>query len=127
MASKLTLRGNWWYTYVCVSDRKTGTKKQYPIKLKPKGDKKEAYICLDEVNQKEKYIKAGLKVDFSWNNDNIGRSKVSKLNIKDAIDEWLKVRKKFWLAPIFFFLILLGFLIVLTEGTAIAPFIYALF
>ena len=41
--------------------------------------------------------------------------------------DYMRVRKKFWLAPIVFFLLLFGTLIVLTEGTAIAPFIYALF
>ena len=40
---------------------------------------------------------------------------------------FLKVRKKWWLAPIVVFLLLLSLLIVLTEGSAIAPFIYALF
>jgi hypothetical protein len=44
-------------------------------------------------------------------------------------DLWgfLKVRKKFWLLPIILFLILFGVLIVLTSGSAIAPFIYAIF
>ena len=44
-------------------------------------------------------------------------------------DLWgfLKVRKKFWLLPIILVLILFGALIVLTSGTAIAPFIYAIF
>lgn len=41
--------------------------------------------------------------------------------------DFMKVRKKWWLAPIFTTLILLGFLIVLTQGSAVAPFIYALF
>lgn len=40
---------------------------------------------------------------------------------------FLKVRKKFWLLPIFIVLILMGGLIVLTQGSAIAPFIYTLF
>ncbi len=40
---------------------------------------------------------------------------------------FLRVRKKWWLAPIVVFLLLLSLLIVLTEGSAIAPFIYALF
>lgn len=40
---------------------------------------------------------------------------------------FMKVRKKFWLAPIIFILLLLGSLLVLTQGTAIAPFIYTLF
>jgi len=44
-------------------------------------------------------------------------------------DLWgfLKVRKKFWLLPIILVLMLFGVLIVLTSGTAIAPFIYAVF
>jgi hypothetical protein len=44
-------------------------------------------------------------------------------------DLWgfLKVRKKFWLLPIILFMLLFGVLIVLTSGSAIAPFIYAIF
>jgi len=44
-------------------------------------------------------------------------------------DLWgfMRVRKKFWLAPLILVLILLGTLIVLTQGTVIAPFIYTLF
>jgi hypothetical protein len=39
----------------------------------------------------------------------------------------MKERKKFWLAPIIIVMLLLGGLIVLTQGSAIAPFIYTLF
>ncbi len=44
-------------------------------------------------------------------------------------DLWafMRVRKKFWLAPIIVILVLLGALIVLTQGSAVAPFIYTLF
>jgi hypothetical protein len=44
-------------------------------------------------------------------------------------DLWgfMKVRKKFWLAPIIIVLLLLGGLIVLSQGSAVAPFIYTLF
>jgi len=44
-------------------------------------------------------------------------------------DLWgfLKTRKKFWLLPIILFLLLFGVLVVLTGGSAIAPFIYAIF
>lgn len=44
-------------------------------------------------------------------------------------DLWrfLKVRKKFWLLPIVVILSLVGALVVLTQGSALAPFIYALF
>tara|TARA_B100001057_G_C22346372_1_gene755294 strand:+ start:368 stop:520 length:153 start_codon:yes stop_codon:yes gene_type:complete len=41
--------------------------------------------------------------------------------------EFLKVRKKYWLLPIIFVLIVFGGLIVLTQGSAIAPFIYTIF
>jgi hypothetical protein len=41
--------------------------------------------------------------------------------------DFMKVRKKFWLAPIILVLLLFGALIVLTSGSAIAPFIYTLF
>jgi len=40
---------------------------------------------------------------------------------------FLRVRKKWWLTPIILFLLLISLLIVLTEGSAIAPFIYTLF
>lgn len=45
------------------------------------------------------------------------------------IDLWrfMRVRKKFWLAPIISVLLLLGALIVFTQGSAVAPFIYTLF
>jgi len=44
-------------------------------------------------------------------------------------DLWLfmRERKKFWLAPIIFVMLLLGGLIVLAQGSAVAPFIYTLF
>ena len=44
-------------------------------------------------------------------------------------DIWafLKVRKKFWLLPLIIVLIIFGVIIVLTSGSAIAPFIYTLF
>ena len=41
--------------------------------------------------------------------------------------EYLKVRKKWWLGPIIISLALFGALIIMTEGSAVAPFIYALF
>ena len=41
--------------------------------------------------------------------------------------EFIKIRKKFWLLPIIIILLLFGALIVFTESSAIAPFIYTLF
>jgi len=40
---------------------------------------------------------------------------------------FMKVRKKYWLLPIIIFLVLLGALIFMTQGSAVAPFIYTLF
>ena len=40
---------------------------------------------------------------------------------------FLRVRKKFWLLPIIIMLVIFGGLIVLSQGSAVAPFIYTLF
>lgn len=48
----------------------------------------------------------------------------SKLTL---IWEFLNVRKKWWLTPIVLVLLLLSLLIVLSQGSAVAPFIYAIF
>ena len=44
-------------------------------------------------------------------------------------DLWgfMRERKKFWLAPIIIVMVLLGVLIVLAQGSAVAPFVYTLF
>jgi len=52
---------------------------------------------------------------------------MSRLSIIAEFWEFLKVSKKWWLIPIILCLILLGALIVFTEGSALAPFIYTLF
>jgi len=41
--------------------------------------------------------------------------------------EFLKVRKKYWLLPILLVLVLFGGLIILSQGSAVAPFIYTIF
>jgi hypothetical protein len=46
--------------------------------------------------------------------------------LKDLWD-FMRERKKFWLAPIVIVMVLLGALIVLSQGSAVAPFIYTLF
>jgi hypothetical protein len=46
--------------------------------------------------------------------------------IRDLWD-FRRVRKKFWMAPLIIVMVLLGALIVLTQGSAVAPFIYTLF
>ncbi len=52
---------------------------------------------------------------------------MSKVTILREFWNFLRVRKKFWLAPIVVVLVLLSLLIVLTQGSALAPFVYALF
>jgi hypothetical protein len=46
--------------------------------------------------------------------------------LKDLWD-FMRERKKFWLAPIIIVMVLLGVLIVVAQGSAVAPFIYTLF
>lgn len=41
--------------------------------------------------------------------------------------DYLKMRKRFWLLPIIIMMLLLGLLLVFTEGSALSPFIYVLF
>tara|TARA_A100001388_G_scaffold211501_1_gene162024 strand:- start:103 stop:264 length:162 start_codon:yes stop_codon:yes gene_type:complete len=53
--------------------------------------------------------------------------------MKDFIDlvkdfwDFLKVRKKYWLAPLIITIVLMGTLIVFTQGSVVAPFIYSIF
>jgi hypothetical protein len=50
-----------------------------------------------------------------------------RMGIIGELWSFMKVRKKWWLGPIIFMLLLLGLLIVFTQGSALAPFIYTLF
>ena len=52
---------------------------------------------------------------------------MGKLGILIEFWDFWKVRKKWWLTPIMVVMLLLAALIVLTESTAVAPFIYTLF
>jgi hypothetical protein len=49
------------------------------------------------------------------------------LSIVAELWSFLRVRKKYWLLPVVVMLALMGGLIVLTKGSAVAPFIYTLF
>lgn len=55
------------------------------------------------------------------------RGMTGKFEILSEFYDFMKERKKWWLGPIVFMMIVLGLLIVLTQGSAVAPFIYALF
>ena len=46
--------------------------------------------------------------------------------VKDIWD-FMKVRKKYWLAPLIITIVLMGALIVFTQGSVVAPFIYSIF
>jgi hypothetical protein len=52
---------------------------------------------------------------------------MGKFAIMKEFWDFLKVRKKWWLTPIVLVLVLLGFLIVFTQSSALSPFIYTLF
>lgn len=52
---------------------------------------------------------------------------MNKLKIIVEFFQFLKLRRKYWLTPIVAVLLLLSLLIVLTQGSALAPFIYSLF
>ena len=49
------------------------------------------------------------------------------MNLVIELWRFMRVRKKFWLLPIFIVMFLLGGLLILTQGSAVAPFIYTLF
>ena len=49
------------------------------------------------------------------------------LDLLKDIWDYLRVRKKYWLAPLIFTILLMGALIIFTQGSVIAPFIYTIF
>ena len=55
--------------------------------------------------------------------------KISFNNMSFLLEFWkfLRIRKKFWLLPIILVLALFGGLIILSQGSAVAPFIYTIF
>ncbi len=52
---------------------------------------------------------------------------MSKLSIVLEFCQFMTARKKYWLLPIILMLVALGALMILTEGSVLAPFIYAVF
>lgn len=49
------------------------------------------------------------------------------MSLLQELWRFLRVRKKYWLMPIVLLMLLIGGFVVLTQGSAIAPFIYTLF
>lgn len=52
---------------------------------------------------------------------------MSRLAVVKDLWGFLRIRKKWWLTPIIALMLLLGLLVVFTQGSALAPFIYTLF
>ncbi len=55
------------------------------------------------------------------------KESIARLSIFKELWEFMRVRKKWWLGPILFMMVALSVLIVVTEKSVVAPFIYALF
>ena len=51
----------------------------------------------------------------------------SKLSIFGELWAFMKTQKKWWIGPIILVLVLMGLILILTQGSALAPFIYTLF
>ena len=49
------------------------------------------------------------------------------IDLTKDIWDFLKVRKKYWLAPLIITIVLMGALLVFTQGSVVAPFIYSIF
>ena len=49
------------------------------------------------------------------------------LDLTKDIWDFLRVRKKYWLAPLIITIVMMGALIVFTQGSVVAPFIYSIF
>jgi len=49
------------------------------------------------------------------------------MEILKELWDFLRIRKKLWLAPIIFLLVILGGLLILAQGSVVAPFIYTIF
>jgi uncharacterized membrane protein YjdF len=71
-------------------------------------------------------IETELKKD-KLRKDVLTEDRVAKVKIIAEYIQFLKENKKWWLMPIVFALLLFGLLIVITKGSALAPFIYTLF
>lgn len=52
---------------------------------------------------------------------------LQRLSIIGQLWQFMRVRKKWWLGPIMMMLVMLGLLLVFTQGSVLAPFIYTLF
>jgi hypothetical protein len=61
------------------------------------------------------------------NPDHLDLQRSHAMSILAELWDFLRVRKKFWLMPIVIVLLVFGGLVILVQGSAVAPFIYTLF
>ena len=66
-------------------------------------------------------------MDKSWQTQKYNEKTILAMWFIKEFFDFLKVRKKYWLLPIFIVLVLFGALIILSQGSAVAPFIYTIF
>ena len=66
-------------------------------------------------------------MDKQRKNKKYNEKSILNMSFLKEFIEFISVRKKYWLLPIIIVLVLFGGLIVLTQGSAVAPFIYAIF
>ena len=67
------------------------------------------------------------KFNFKTNTLNFRGVMEAFLDLLQDIWDYLKVRKKYWLAPLIITILLMGALIIFTQGSVVAPFIYSIF
>ena len=67
----------------------------------------------------------GMKIIIQWDPCNVNSEII--MSFLKELWAYLKVRKKYWLIPLLILLALLGGVVVLSQGSAVAPFIYTLF
>lgn len=90
-----------------------------------KQENEKAYIILEQVASAGLSAgNAGEPVARGWE---WKKREMGKFAILAELWEFLRVRKKMWLLPLLVFLLLIGLLIIFSESSAVAPFIYTLF
>lgn len=52
---------------------------------------------------------------------------MAKIELLRELWDFMRIRKRYWLAPVIIILVLFGFILVLTESSVVAPFVYTLF
>ena len=66
-------------------------------------------------------------MDKSWQTQKYNETTILAMWFIKEFWDFLKARKKYWMIPVFVVLVLFGALIILSQGSAVAPFIYTIF